>query len=230
MNYPFEQIRNHYEDILFDIYEISKKCKYRWLNPYSDYIDWGKLFTPIEEAMWMNIRTFGKCPMYPQYPVRKYFVDFGNPVVKVAIECDGKQYHTDKEKDLNRDKALLEAGWMVYRINGADCNRVCNEFYELSDYNNYTEEEKYHILKEFYSTTGYGLIRAIAIFHMDYQEFIYHENEIDLAYQCLVERISINDGLLEELYDKKVGVTHEENEIFKEVYHIYKYGRNRPLP
>lgn len=227
---PFDKIKNHYEDILYNIYESAKKCKYRWTNPYCDDINWGNLFTPIEESMWHHIRSFGKCPMYPQFPVRKYFVDFGNPIVKVAIECDGKAYHTDKTKDLNRDKSLLEAGWMVYRINGADCNRICKEFYELSDYNDYTENEKYNILREFYEKTGYGLIRAIAIFHMDYNEFRYHENEIDLAYQCLVERISINDGLLEDIYENKVGVTKKENDLFMEAYNIYKYGRNRRIP
>lgn len=227
---PFNKIKEHYEDKMFDIYESGRKSKCRWTNPYSDDINWGSLFTPIEESMWHNLRSFGKCPMYPQFPVRKYFVDFGNPIIKVAIECDGKMYHTDKEKDLVRDKVLLEAGWMVYRINGADCNRSSKEFYELSDYNEYTEDEKYNILREFYATTGYGLIRAIAIFHMDYSEFLYHENEVDLAYQCLVERISINDGLLEDIYNEKMGVTEGENKIYQEAYYMYKYGRKRPKP
>lgn len=227
---PFNKIKEHYEDRLFDIYEAAKTHKWRWTNPYSREIEWMNLFSPIEESMWYNIRAYGKCPMYPQFPVRKYFVDFGNPVVKVAIECDGKEYHKDKEKDLNRDKALLEAGWMVYRINGADCLRVKSEFYELADYNDYSDRDKYDILSDFYRSTGLGLLKAISMFHMGCQDFIYHENEINLAYQCLVERISINDGLLEEIYENKVGVTKKENDVFLEAYNIYKYGRNRRIP
>lgn len=231
MNYPFEQIKNHYEDIRFNIYEISRKCKYRWLNPYADAIDWGKLFTPIEEQTWMAIRSFGKCPLYPQYPVRKYFVDFGNPIVKVAVECDGQLYHTDKEKDHQRDKALLEAGWIVYRIKGKDCFKPTDQFEELKEYNDYTEDEKYHILKDYYANSIEGLIRAISIFHMGYKEFFYHENEIDLAHMCLTKRISINDNMIDEIYEKLTSKNQEEeNTIMRQISVEFKYGKNRYMP
>ena len=43
-------------------------------------------------------------PFYPQYPIGKYFVDFADPVKKIVIECDGKKYHQDKEKDKRRQR------------------------------------------------------------------------------------------------------------------------------
>ena len=56
--------------------------------------------------------------MYPQFPVREYFVDFGDPVKKIAIEADGQRWHTDGEKDRERQTRIEQEGWFVYRIEG----------------------------------------------------------------------------------------------------------------
>lgn len=95
--------------------------------------------TPIERGIWCDIRTSATV-FYPQYPVLNFFVDFANPQLKVAIECDGKQWH-DPEKDAIRDAKLNKIGWTVYRFTGSDCKKtgkeVENEFgqirYELSN-------------------------------------------------------------------------------------------------
>lgn len=88
---------------------------------YDPYIvDWPSLFTPIEREMWCSIRVFGGLRFFPQYPVGRFFVDFGDPWTKVAIECDGAQWH-NAEKDAARDKALREIGWITHRIKGRDC-------------------------------------------------------------------------------------------------------------
>lgn len=76
--------------------------------------------TPIEEWLWADIRA-NDAVMYPQYPVGRVFVDFANPVAKVAIECDGAAYHTDKAKDAARDAGLHQLGWTVYRFPGWLC-------------------------------------------------------------------------------------------------------------
>lgn len=76
--------------------------------------------TPIEAALWGEIRECNVV-MYPQFPIGRFFVDFANPVARVAIECDGYEYHLDKVKDRARDAWLEENGWTVYRITGADC-------------------------------------------------------------------------------------------------------------
>jgi very-short-patch-repair endonuclease len=101
--------------------------------------------TPIEYAMWCDFRSLG-IVMYPQYPVGKYFVDFGNPVAKVAIECDGAAYHTDKAADKSRHKKIESLGWNVYRFTGRECNEVTEEVYGDDE-------------------TTYGRLRAIAAVH-----------------------------------------------------------------
>jgi very-short-patch-repair endonuclease len=93
----------------------------RWaLDPYEWAIDAGITLTPIEEALWQDLRQAGVV-MYPQYPVGRFFVDFANPKAKVAIECDGAQWHQDKAKDAARDQELQGLGWTVYRITGSHC-------------------------------------------------------------------------------------------------------------
>ena len=56
----------------------------RWaLDPYEWAIDAGITLTPIEEALWHDLRQAGVV-MYPQYPVGRFFVDFANPKAKVV--------------------------------------------------------------------------------------------------------------------------------------------------
>lgn len=76
--------------------------------------------THIEGWFWSDIRALDVV-LYPQYPVGRFFVDFGNPVAKVAIECDGAAWHLDKDKDAARDEALKAMGWTVYRFPGWEC-------------------------------------------------------------------------------------------------------------
>lgn len=99
-------------------HEIMNAHPSQWgVDPYW----WEDVFamTPIEESMWSNIRYSGVV-MYPQYPVGKYFVDFGNPKFRIAIECDGKQWH-DPVKDRERDMKLMDDGWLVIRFTGSEC-------------------------------------------------------------------------------------------------------------
>ena len=76
--------------------------------------------TPIESWLWHDIRAVDLV-LYPQYPVGGFFVDFANPKAKVAIECDGAEFHKDKDKDAMRDAKLRQLGWSVYRISGKAC-------------------------------------------------------------------------------------------------------------
>jgi very-short-patch-repair endonuclease len=89
-------------------------------DPY-ELGEWLQIFTPIEFSLWQDIRGYG-LDLWPQLPVGRFFVDFGNPVARVAIECDGKQWHRDKAKDAARDQELEEMGWRVIRIPGWQCN------------------------------------------------------------------------------------------------------------
>lgn len=80
--------------------------------------------TPIEVYLWEEIRTYG-LPFYMQYPVGRRFVDFGDPVKKIALEADGKAYHTP-EGDAEKNAALAEHGWMVFRFTGSEIYKSQN--------------------------------------------------------------------------------------------------------
>jgi hypothetical protein len=84
------------------------------VEPY--FLPWGEFWkkSPPEFATWWSIRYY-YLPLYPQYPILNYFVDFGDPWQRVGIEADGRSYH-DEEKDLRRDEELFEMGWKVFRI------------------------------------------------------------------------------------------------------------------
>ncbi len=131
MNIPYEELRAHYASINDRIYERSAQGYYT--APYSRGIDFVQIMSPIEFQTWQALRCFGRMPLYPQYPVGKYWADFANPYFKIAIECDGKAFHTDYEKDRQRDIDFNKMGWEVYRITGADCNRIVDIYVEDED-------------------------------------------------------------------------------------------------
>jgi very-short-patch-repair endonuclease len=81
--------------------------------------------TPIEAWLWQDIRD-ANAVLYPQYPVGGVFVDFASPRAKVAIECDGADFHLDKAKDQARDAKLAAMGWTVYRFTGRECRQEFN--------------------------------------------------------------------------------------------------------
>lgn len=117
-------VRAYYEFVQPD---LNRAKPWAWAyDPYE--VDWPRVFTPIESALWCDIRSWG-IPMYPQYPMevldegrpRVFYADFANPLRRVAIECDGKDFHSDAAKDKRRDELLRRAGWTVYRFTGAEC-------------------------------------------------------------------------------------------------------------
>lgn len=104
--------------------QIQEAGAAEWgIDPYE--VDWISVFTPIELALWHDIRAVDLV-MYPQYPIDGYFVDFANPVAKVCIECDGSQWHKNTEADTVRQRAIEAKGWTMYRITGRDCKTDTN--------------------------------------------------------------------------------------------------------
>lgn len=187
---PYDKIREHYKHLTPYILEISEGRAANWVTPYTDLVDWLKIFTPIEFDAWQAIRCNGKCPLYPQYPVSNYFLDFGNPYLKIGVECDGAEFHLDKKKDNDRDYELKLLGWKIYRISGSDCwKRPSNYFYDLQYQ---PEENRWEILSEYYENTLEGLINALAIIHCNYKWYYNDEwvNEKGLAHKCLQDRLS----------------------------------------
>ena len=53
-----------------------------------------------------------------QFPMGPYRVDFAIPELKLAIECDGDQWHNlpdDKARDAKKDMTLARFGWTTVR-------------------------------------------------------------------------------------------------------------------
>lgn len=108
-------------------------------DPY-EIARWPTLFTPIESSLWFDIRAWG-LDLWPQLPVGRFFVDFGNPVARIAVECDGKQFHQDVAKDAARDQELGEMGWDVVRIPGWQCKRPILNALEAEEMHGISEDE-----------------------------------------------------------------------------------------
>jgi len=197
----FDEIRDAYvifEQRIFNRHK-STKTKSMWVDPYSLGVDFIRLFSPIEMAAWQALRCYGRAPFYPQYPVNKYFLDFGNPVIKVGIECDGKEFHKDKEKDLKRDAYLHELGWSIYRISGSDCFEIVNETEYTEDYN---EDFVYSARSKHYLNTIEGLVESLGIMYFDQIGYGNPEEITGLVCKCLDKRISIKPkGFDERLSD-----------------------------
>lgn len=183
-------IREHYKILEPIILSINPK---RWASPYGYISDWNPIMSPIEVKTWMAIRAYGKIPLYPQYPIGKYFADFANPVLRVALECDGALYHTDKEKDNRRDLDLFkEHGYSVYRVPGSDCSKVPKDgFYYVSDCDN--QIHKTNILSEYYSDTIEGLLESMAFYYLKIHPFNRGVDEIGMMLDCLNDRVSLKE-------------------------------------
>jgi hypothetical protein len=157
----FNAIRKAYAENLSDLkdqWAADPNC----VDPY--IFDWASVFTPIEEAVWGEIRAAG-ITMFPQLPVFNYFLDFANPFIKVAVECDGAQWH-DAEKDRKRDQKLIADGWTVYRIPGKICNRVLLSPPELKELELSPDEFEQRV-HEWMTTTATGVITAIKRKHFE---------------------------------------------------------------
>jgi very-short-patch-repair endonuclease len=107
-----QDIRSLYRNMLPSIIE-------NYPHVDTNFIDWTEMMSIAEKLMWVEIKSMG-LPMYPQFPVLGYFIDFADPVKKVGIEVDGREFHTDWEADEKRQKEMEALGWTFYRITGSE--------------------------------------------------------------------------------------------------------------
>lgn len=164
------------------IREMYRKIDPKEYNPYP--IDWSLIFTPIEARAWDAIRYRG-IPFWPQYPIGKYFADFADPLKKIVVECDGKEFHAPGA-DVERDNWMIGEGWKVFRISGADCNRIIDPPWERLAEGDIEKGSAEHnrILEDWYMRTVDGLMSAI-------WRVYYCENEPDdFTWDVLRERMS----------------------------------------
>ena len=78
-------------------------------------LPWVQTFSHAEKFAWEKLHNHPSVMLYPEYPVGKFFLDFGNPALSIGVEIDGKNYH-DKDYDFARDLALLRQGWIIFRV------------------------------------------------------------------------------------------------------------------
>lgn len=131
------------------------------------YFDWINILTPIEYNVWSDIKYLG-LPFYPQFPVGRYFIDFADPIKKIGIEVDSKQWHTDKDKDEKRQKELEKLGWRIIRIQGKHTYKQKEDYFtdEFNEEMNCEDievaEEKIREKKELYiSTCSEGMLEKL---------------------------------------------------------------------
>jgi very-short-patch-repair endonuclease len=143
---------------LREFYRAIEGCGW---DPYPLGIDWLRVFTPIEDMVWQDLRCLG-VNMWPQYPIGKYVVDFAAPNWEVVIEADGQRWH-NRGDDLERDKEIRSLGWSVFRVTGSECNRVINIYDDIEDMGN--PDEWPHWLNQrvwfWQINTSEGVIAAI---------------------------------------------------------------------
>jgi len=88
-----------------------------------DY-QYAKTQSPIERKLYNLLKEKGY-RVKTQVPCGKFFIDIAIPRYKLAIECDGKAYHSSpdqKRHDDRKNRYLRKNGWSVLRFSGSDIN------------------------------------------------------------------------------------------------------------
>lgn len=84
--------------------------------------------SPMEERFFEEAKRQG-IALTLQHPIGPYRADFVvEPVryYKIAVEVDGRDYHSDEDavcRDYERDWYFMEHGWVVFRVRGRQVNR-----------------------------------------------------------------------------------------------------------
>jgi very-short-patch-repair endonuclease len=161
-------IRQAYMEMMPLIMATAKASPTRGIDPY--FLDWEKHFSPIESIAWASIRMRGM-PLYPQFPLFNYFIDFANPYFRIGVELDGKQH--DQDADRERDDQLAEYGWSIFRISGVEAN---TEYENLTDAEiaDYSEEHKRSVLKHWLLETCDGVIEGLDQIYFKNNESAYY--------------------------------------------------------
>ena len=95
-----------------------------------------KTESPIEEMLYQELMKKGFFPI-PQLKVGRYRIDLAFPDKMIAIECDGKEWHSryeQKEHDNKKDEFLKSVGWKVFRVTGSDIYEYSSSIAEIIGY------------------------------------------------------------------------------------------------
>jgi very-short-patch-repair endonuclease len=89
------------------------------------------LNSPIEQYLWDALEREGLSYLARrQFDIGPYKIDMAFPIARLAVECDGAEYHRANmvqfERDQKRDKYLARKGWRTLRIEGIAIRRDIN--------------------------------------------------------------------------------------------------------
>lgn len=94
--------------------------------------DGGRVKESLMEMKFLRLVKRAKLPQpVAQFPIRlpngeSIRIDFAYPDRRLAIECDGYEFHSDRErfeKDRERDRDLLAIGWTAMRLTWTDLTK-----------------------------------------------------------------------------------------------------------
>lgn len=129
-------------------------------------LPWDLSFSHAEKFAWSKLHDHPSVMLYPEYPVGKYFLDFGNPALAIAVEIDGENYH-NKEADFQRDIALLRQGWIVFRVPAKElfwnaehpANFVIKNGGSIEE--DWNQDEVHRVAEKYYLESGDGFLEAL---------------------------------------------------------------------
>ena len=84
----------------------------------------GRCESPIERHLY-NVLASRGYKVKAQVPCGRYRIDLALPRYRIAIECDGKAYHSSRSQkahDRKKDQFLRDHGWTVLRFTGSQIN------------------------------------------------------------------------------------------------------------
>lgn len=181
-------IREAYMRRIPVIMSTLKRRKTQWNDPY--ILPWEQLFSPIEMDAWIAIRA-RPMPLYPQFPVFNYFIDFANPYLRIGVELDGKAWH-NAEKDRLRDTFLAAFGWKIFRIQGAECHRPFQNLTDIEQADELSYHDRHTVadhpeIRNWMLHTCDGVIEAIGQVFFGVQYPYYGDRLLPLAYRSLTQ-------------------------------------------
>lgn len=188
-------IRQVYMERLPWILEAAKAHKQRWIDPY--FFDWASYFSPIERIAWNSIRGHHCIPLYPQFPLFNYFIDFANPALRVGVELDGAKYH-NPVKDQARDTMLARYGWRIFRIPGFECNTEYQLPSDLYDAGHTAEDDVWQReIENWLMNTCDGVIKCIETMYFRTPEGRADDELLEIVERSLRKHQLVEFDLLE---------------------------------
>lgn len=133
------------------------------LYPDRHAFDWK--INENERSLWSSIQ-MRPMAMYPEFPVVRWFVDFGNPCLKIALEADSKTHH-ERSRDTTRDEILLEFGWKTFRVSHEenfpdDVHEPSNILTMMTEGN---ESDALDAMERWMMHTSDGVVEAVNFFY-----------------------------------------------------------------